>query len=218
MWTPSRSSALGAAGIACALILAFGSPAPAAPLSLASQTATGVASGDAGETGSAARSYFTDLPLLDQDGKEVRFYSDVLAHRIVLISGFYTHCEGLSPRQNAVLLELQKALGDYLGRDVWIVSISVDPERDTAEAVREYARTYEPRPGRLFLTGKPENVNRINQKLGQYVDDPEQHRGVYLLGNVDTEYWMKVPGHAMVADLARQIQILLDDQGETGDD
>lgn len=161
-----------------------------------------------------AQEYFTDLPLLTQDGQEVRFYSDVLKDRVVVINSFYTHCEGITPRQNEVLRRLQAMLGDSLGRDVFFVSITVDPERDTVEAVQEYAAELKPHPGWILLTGKKENVDWINHRLGQYVEDLEEHQGVYMLGNVGTTLWMKVPMHGQPLDLYRAIQSLLDDRGE----
>lgn len=161
-----------------------------------------------------AREYFTDLPLLTQEGREVRFFSDVLDGRIVLINSFYTECTGITPRQREVLLQLQDMLGDSLGKDVFIVSITVDPERDTVEKLQEYVAGFAPRPGWIFLTGKPENVDWINHRLGQYVEDLEEHKGVYMLGNVRTTLWMKVPMHGQPLDLYRAIQTLLDDPGE----
>ena len=160
-----------------------------------------------------AHEYFTDLPLLTHDGREVRFYTDLLKDRVVLINSFYTHCEGTTPRQNQVLLRLQDMLGERLGRDVFIVSITVDPERDTAEALEEYAAELKPHPGWILLTGKKENVDWVNHRLGQYVEDPEEHKGVYMLGNVRTTLWVKVPMHGQPLDLYRAIQTLLDDPG-----
>lgn len=164
-----------------------------------------------------ARDYFTDLPLLTHDGQEVRFFSDVLKDRVVLISSFFTHCEGITPRQNQVLLRLQQMLGESLGRDVFFVSITVDPERDTPEKLQEYVQGFETRPGWIFLTGKPENVDRVNHKLGQYLEDLEEHKGTYMLGNVNTTLWMKVPAHGQPIDLYRALQQLLEDRGEPSD-
>jgi protein SCO1/2 len=115
----------------------------------------------------AAREYFTDLPLLTHEGREVRFFSDVLKDRVVLINSFYTHCQGITPRQTQVLLRLQEMLSESLGREVFFVSITVDPERDTVEKLQEYVQGIEARPGWIFLTGKPENVDWVNHKLGQ---------------------------------------------------
>lgn len=164
-----------------------------------------------------AREYFTDLPLVNHEGEQVRFFSDVLKDRVVLINSFYTHCEGITPRQNQVLLRLQEMLGESLGREVLMVSITVDPKRDTPEKVQEYVEGFEARPGWVFLSGKPENVDWVNRKLGQYVEDVEDHKGIYSLGNVGTTLWMKVPAHGQPLDLYRAIQSLLEDQGESAD-
>ena len=164
-----------------------------------------------------AREYFTDLPLLTHDGREVRFFTDVLKDRVVLISSFYTHCQGITPRQTQVLLRLQEMLGESLGRDIFFVSITVDPERDTLDKLQEFVGELEVRPGWIFLTGKPENVDWINHKLGQYLEDLEEHKGIYMLGNVKTTLWMKVPAHGQPLDLYRALQNLLEDEGEPAD-
>jgi protein SCO1/2 len=164
-----------------------------------------------------AREYFTDLPLVTHDGREVRFFSDVLEDRVVLISSFYTECAGITPRQNQVLQRLQDMLGESLGRDVFFVSITVDPERDTQEKLEEYVRGLEARSGWIFLTGKPENVDWVNHRLGQYLENLEDHKGSYMLGNVETTLWMKVPAHGQPLDLYRAIQKLLEDRGESRD-
>lgn len=161
-----------------------------------------------------ARSYFTDSKLLTHEGEEVRFFSDVLANRIVIINGFYTSCEGLSPRQAQVLASLQDMLGDSLGKEVFIVSITVDPEHDTVEKIAEYASEQGAKPGWLFLTGDAEDVDRVNHKLGQYKEAPEDHAGIYVMGNVRTGLWVKIPLHAMSRDLYLQTQRLLEDKGE----
>jgi protein SCO1/2 len=161
-----------------------------------------------------AHEYFSDLPLLTHDGREVRFYTDLLKDHVVLIQSFYTHSQWTTPQQNQVLMRLQEMLGERLGRDVFMISITVDPGRDTVEALRDYAAKLEPRPGWVFLTGKKENVDWVNHRLGQYVEDLEEHKGVYMLGNVRTTLWMKVPMHGQPLDLYRAIQTLLDDPGE----
>lgn len=158
-----------------------------------------------------SRNYFTDLKLVTHEGEEVRFYSDVLANRVVLISGFYVNCKTVSPRQNLILSRVQKMLGERLGKDVSIVSITIDPERDTQEKVSEYARVFASRPGWMFLTGKPENVDWVNYKLGQYIEDLDQHKGVFLLGNLKTGLWMKASPKAQPNVLLAHIEELLED-------
>ena len=162
----------------------------------------------------AAREYFTDLPLVTHQGKQVRFYSDVLEDRIVLINGVCTGCKGIASGQAQVLSQLQVMLGDSLGRDIFIVSITLDPDTDDPGKIKEYAASLGSGPGWIFLSGTPQNVKRVTAKLGMDLDDLQSGRGAYLLGNVKTTLWMKAPAHALAPDLYRQIQRLLQDEGE----
>ena len=74
-----------------------------------------------------SRRYFTDLPVVDQTGREHRFYSDLIAGRTVVLNSFFADCAGSCPVMNATVTEIQRMLGDRLGRDVFLLSISVDP-------------------------------------------------------------------------------------------
>jgi protein SCO1/2 len=160
---------------------------------------------------SAKRNYFTDLKVMTHEGKEVRFYTDILRNRIVLISAFYLNCSTACPLQNVVLSRLQSLLGDRFGRDIFIVSVSVDPENDRPELVREYAKVFDAKKGWTFLTGKKINVDWINYKLGYYTEDPESHPTTYLLGNVGTGHWMKIRPDAKAETLAKHLLDLLEE-------
>src|SRR6185369_17077012 len=80
---------------------------------------------------SAAQKYFSDVELLNQDGQKLRFYSDVLKNKVVIINTFFTTCTSVCPPLNRNFEKLQEALGDRLGKDAFLVSITVDPETDT---------------------------------------------------------------------------------------
>jgi protein SCO1/2 len=165
-----------------------------------------------------ARGYFSDAPLVTQDGESVRLFSDVLQDRVVVIHGFCTRCEGHTPRQLQVLLQLQAMLGESLGRDAFIVSVTVDPKTDTPEVVREFVEEQGAGgPGWTFLTGEVADVDAVNAKLGQRVEDPEDFQGLYMLGNVRTTLWLKLPAHAMPMDLFRHVQRLIQDPGEAAE-
>ena len=99
-----------------------------------------------------ARRYFTDLPVVSQDGKELRFFSDVLKDRVVLVSLFYTNCTGMCPINNAKLAEVQDLLGDSLGRSIFLVSVTLDPETDTPDVLKDYASKFEADDCWLFRT------------------------------------------------------------------
>src|SRR5215212_10651001 len=93
-------------------------------------------------TRSAAEKYFSDVELIDQDGQKLRFYSDVLKNKIVVINTFFTTCTNICPPMNRNFEKMQDALGDRLGKDVFLVSITVDPETDTPTRLKEYGRRF----------------------------------------------------------------------------
>ena len=102
----------------------------------------------------AAAKYFSDVELIDQDGRKVRFYSDVLKGKTVVINALFTTCTNVCPPISRNLERIQEALGDRLGKDVFLVSITVDPVTDTPERLKEYAQKFHARPGWSFLTGR----------------------------------------------------------------
>lgn len=143
---------------------------------------------------SEQRNYFTDTPLLTQEGRKVHFYSDVLKGKVVLISFIYTNCTDICPLLMHNLQDVQDKLGDRFGRDVFFVSISVDPEDDTPEELRKYGERYNAKPGWTFLTGAKEDVDRVVYRLGQYAPDFEDHSMLFLLGDVKNARWQKIRG------------------------
>jgi protein SCO1/2 len=135
--------------------------------------------------------YFTDLEVISHKGEKLRFYSDLLRDKLVVISFYYVNCP-TAPAGMASLFRLQNLLGDRLGRDVFLISISVDPERDTVAAVQEYAAKFNPKEGWVFITGDKENLDVINRKLGNTLRLPEGHLRLFLLGNLKEGNWMKM--------------------------
>src|SRR5215467_7806002 len=127
--------------------------------------------------------YFPNLPVVTQDGKTLKFYDDVIKGKIVLISFIYTNCPDICPLTTARLVQVEDQLGDIVGRDIFFVSMTVDPERDTPERLKEFATAFDVGPGWLFLTGKPEDIRAINYKLGDRSRKLSEHRNEIGLGN-----------------------------------
>jgi protein SCO1/2 len=96
--------------------------------------------------------------------------------------------------------KIQEALGDRLGKEVFLVSISVDPVTDTPPRLKEYARKFHARPGWTFLTGKKENVDWALYKVGQYVETKDDHTTIWIIGNEATGLWKKALGLAKADD------------------
>src|SRR6187200_2185736 len=87
---------------------------------------------------SAAEKYFSDVELINQDGQKMRFYSDVLKDKVVVINTFFVTCTSVCPPLNRNMERVQEALGDRLGKDAFLVSITVDPTADTPPKLKEY--------------------------------------------------------------------------------
>ena len=166
---------------------------------------------------SPAQKYFSDVELLDQDGHKVRFYTDMLKGKTVVINAFFTTCTSVCPPMNRNLEKVQEALGDRLGKDVFIVSISVDPATDTPTRLKEYAQRFHARPGWTFLTGKKENVDWALYRVGQYVEAKDDHTTIIIIGNEATGLWKKALGMAKPAELIPIVYSVADDKGEAGD-
>jgi protein SCO1 len=135
--------------------------------------------------------YFTNLPVVTQDGKTLKFFDDVLKGKIVLISFIYTNCPDICPLTTARIAQVEDKLGDMVGRDIFFVSMSVDPEHDTPDRLREFAMAFDAGPGWLFLTGKPEDIRLINSRLGDTSRTLSQHRNQIVLGNDATGEWTR---------------------------
>ncbi len=139
--------------------------------------------------------YFPNVTLTTHEGKKVRFYDDLLKGKIVAIALIYTHCVDNCPLETARMLQLQKMLGDRVGKDIFFYSISIDPKRDTPEVLKAYAQNYKVGPGWWFLTGEEKDIELVSRKLGLYSEpdpnDRDGHLPTLLLGNEPTGVWMR---------------------------
>jgi cytochrome oxidase Cu insertion factor (SCO1/SenC/PrrC family) len=164
----------------------------------------------------AARNYFPNLVLVNQDNQPMRFYEDLLKGKTVLINFMLTHCTGACSPMTANLAKVQKYLGEHVGKEVVMISISVDPEHDTPDALKRYAEGFKIQPGWYFLTGTKENVDGVLSKLGGYTDDPQKHSTVLIIGDEATGQWMKVPALAKPSEIADAVAKILAAKNETG--
>ena len=164
------------------------------------------------EAASPAQKYFTDVELLNQNGEKVRLYSDVLKGKIVVVNAFFTTCTSVCPPMNRNMEKIQEALGDRVGRDVFLVSITVDPDVDTPARLKDYAQKFHAKPGWVFLTGKKENLDQALYKLGQYVENKDDHKTIFIIGNEPTGLWKKAFGMANVAELVQVVESVVNDK------
>jgi protein SCO1 len=154
--------------------------------------------------------YFPNHLLLTQDNKPVRFYSDLLKGKVVLINFMFTTCKGVCSPMTANLARVQKYLGDRVGREVVMISLSVDQETDTTAVLKKYAESFKTQPGWYFLTGEKKNVEWVLYKLGGYVENKDQHSGVLIIGDEAAGEWMKVHAMANPTEIAAAVTKLLE--------
>ena len=155
--------------------------------------------------GEAASSYFPNVSLLTQDNKQVHFFSDLLKGKIVLINFVFTTCTGVCPTMTSNLRKVQELLGDRVGNDMNMISITVDPEVDTPDALKKYAASFGVKPGWYFLTGPRTELDQVLRKLGGFVADKNDHSNLLIVGNVETGNWIKVFALARPAEIAAEV-------------
>ncbi|MBC8029087.1 MAG: SCO family protein [Pyrinomonadaceae bacterium] len=162
-----------------------------------------------GASSAGSASYFPNHVLITQDNKPVRFYDDLLKGKVALINFIFTTCEGVCSPMTANLARVQSYLAEHLGREVVMISISVDPMTDTPERLKTYAEKFKIKPGWYFLTGKKENVDWVLYKMGGYVEDKAAHSSVLIIGNEATGEWMKVHAMSNPTEIASAVTKLL---------
>jgi protein SCO1 len=141
--------------------------------------------------GRYGKNYFPNLPVVTQDGKDVQFYDDLIKGKIVVISFIYTSCPDICPLTTARLAQVEEKLGEMVGRDIFFISMTVDPENDSPARLKAFADAFHVGPGWQFVTGKPEDIRAINAKLGDRSRNLNDHRNEIVLGNDATGEWTR---------------------------
>jgi protein SCO1 len=156
-----------------------------------------------------ARDYFGDHVLTDQDGKPHRFYSDLLHGRVVLINVIFTNCPSACPMMTERLKLVRKRLGPEFGEDIHFLSLSVDPARDTPEAMKRFAQRHGvDEPGWRFLVADAKVMQALLSRLGQWTDSPEDHTTLLIAGNAAKAHWAKLRPDASPEHIAAELERL----------
>jgi protein SCO1/2 len=193
--------------------LGLASAAAAVTLPIARDTAPDISEPAPKTAGSGPRAdYFPNYEVHDHQGRTLRFYDDVIAGKVVLVNFTYVNCQGSCPAAVMNLKKVYKELGDRVGRDIHMISLTIKPAEDTPEKLAEYVKTHRIGPGWTFLTGKPEEIEVLRRKLGFYSTDPAEdvlkntHIGIVRIGNEKLDRWTASPilqsPHAIVRTLA----------------
>lgn len=145
------------------------------------------------------RDRFPNLLLQTHEGETVRFYDDLIKDKVVLINFMYARCGDICPGMTANLKRVELELGDRVGRDIFMYSITLEPEHDTLKMLKAYAENFDAGPGWKFLTGKKADIELLRKRLGFKYSNPvldqdkTQHLGVVKFGIEPLERWGTFP-------------------------
>jgi len=156
----------------------------------------------------ATRVDLLDKVLIDQHGNEVKFASDVIGDRIVVMDFIYTTCTTVCPVISAVFGQLQKKLADQLGDEVVLLSVSVDPVRDTPQRLKAYAAKHNAGPDWVWLTGHKRTMDDVLDGLGAYSPNFSDHPAMVLVGDARTGEWSRFFGFPSPDRLMKQVNTL----------
>ena len=143
-----------------------------------------------------------DVPVLDQDGTPKRFYTDLVKDKVVAVNFVFTTCTTICPPMGANFAKLQKLLGERAGRDVHLISVSVDPGTDTPERMKAWGQKFGAGPGWTLVTGDRAEITRLLKSLGVFTPNISDHSPLVLMGNDARHQWTRAYGLAAPAKLA----------------
>jgi cytochrome oxidase Cu insertion factor (SCO1/SenC/PrrC family) len=146
-----------------------------------------------------------DIELLDQNGRKIHFYTDLVKGHTVAINFIFTTCTTICPPLGATFARVQKELGDKVGRDVRFISISVDPATDTPERLKAWGAKFHAGDGWTFVTGNKPQVDELLRALGASSARREDHSPTVLIGNDASGNWTRTYGLAKASQLVQII-------------
>ena len=146
-----------------------------------------------------------DVELLDQNGRKIRFYTDLIKGRTVAINFIFTTCTTICPPLGATFARVQKELGDRVGRDVHFISISVDPATDTPERMKSWGAKFHAGDGWTFVTGDKPKIDELLRALGASSARREDHSPTVLIGNDAHGSWTRTYGLAKTSAIIQLI-------------
>lgn len=153
---------------------------------------------------SMSADHFPDVEVFDQEGKRLKFRSDLIKDKTVAINFIFTTCTNICPALTATFRRVQQqVIAQKL--PVELISISVDPITDTPERLREFAAKFKAGPGWTFVTGDKAAIDSILQAMGTAVAVKTDHSPMVLIGNDKKGYWTRTYGLSSPTNLLKVI-------------
>jgi len=134
------------------------------------------------------------LSMQNQFGTKVDLREDVIGNKIVVIDFVYTTCTTVCPVVSSIFSMLQKRLGGRMDKDITLITITVDPTRDTPHRLLSYSKNFNPGAGWSWLTGDKKTVDKALIALGAYTPNFEDHPAMVLIGDDSKSEWFRFYG------------------------
>ena len=147
-----------------------------------------------------------DVAVQDQDGNKLHFYTDLIKGKTVAINFIFTNCTTICPPLAVTFARLQKEMGDRAGKDVHLISISVDPVTETPERLKSWGAKFKAGPGWTFVTGEKQEMDKLLIALGAAVSKREDHTPAMIIGNDAKGVWTRTYGLAKISQIMGLLQ------------
>jgi protein SCO1/2 len=138
--------------------------------------------------------------LTDQDGRQVT--EDILKDRWSLVFFGFTYCPDYCPTTLAMIDATKRELGGQ-GEDLQVIFVSVDPERDTPRALKNYLSSEGFPPGVIGLTGTPDQIASVARAYGAYYEKVGEGEGYTM--NHSLAIWLMGPDGGSRISLNHQL-------------
>jgi protein SCO1 len=135
-----------------------------------------------------------DLDVRDQDGRKLRFYSDLIKDKVVVLSFFYTSCTYSCTMQGQTFSKLQSLLGDRLGKSVFLISVTTDPATDGPAQLKSWGKRYDVKAGWTLVTGNEAEINKLLLPFTGMRAGAGMHLPSTFVGNNRTGLWTSAAG------------------------
>ena len=149
------------------------------------------------------------VELLNQYGEKVSLKDNVIGKRIAVVSFAYTTCTTVCPVVSAIFSQVYKRLNGKMGKDVELVTITVDPNRDTSARLLAYSKKHGSGNGWSWLTGKKDNVIQTLTAFGAYSVNFEDHPAMILIGDAQQNRWYRYYGFLSPDEIEIKVNELL---------
>jgi protein SCO1/2 len=148
-----------------------------------------------------ARIVLDETRLTDQDGRPVDLARDLVGNRVAAIQFIFTRCTTTCPILGSQFGQVRALLGDRMAKEFALISITVDPEYDRPEALKDWGRRYGAGPGWSLVTAPKPEMDQLLKRLGTSSADRQNHQSQVLVVDGASSRFLRTSGLASAAEL-----------------